>query len=220
MYPFCLLSKSNFKIRWTCKLKIINPKIDLDIYDSLRCSTMDYIEVYITPKNTTNASFEKNMFDSILKQFKKNVSTKKYTCFQKQVIKSFYQNLVLEETYDDIVSQKIPIKENVCNLITKSLVNSLYEPLSDTGIVNYYKKEIKPMHNFPSTTEIYEKIFEDKVVFKINNRLFMNFTTTTYRSDSKEKYYYIYMNYNNSDKCDIKMNVNAMITIGSLINNE
>lgn len=178
---------------------------------------MDYIEVYVLPHKKTTPSFDKDTFQELLKSFKKKVSGKKYACFQKQVMKSFSKNLVLEETYDDISTQTIPVKENVYTLISKSLTDTLYEQINPFGIVNYSSKQIKPIHKFPSTTELYEKTLEDKVVFKINNRLFINFSITTYKSEPYEKYYYIYMNYNNSDKCDVKMNVSTMIDICSII---
>lgn len=178
---------------------------------------MDYIEVYVLPDQQTNPSFDKDIFQELLRYFKKKISSRKYACFQKQVIKSFSKNLILEETYDDILTQTIPVKENMYTLNNKSLKNTLYESLIPLGIVNYSSKQIKPIHKFPSTTELYEKTLEEKVVFKINNRLFVNFSTTTYKSDPNEKYYYIYMNYNNSDKCDVKMNVTSMIDICSII---
>lgn len=179
---------------------------------------MDYIEVYVLPDKNTNPSFNKDTFQELLKHFKKKTASRKYACFQKQVMKSFSKNLVLEETYDDISTQTIPVKENMYTLINKSLKDTLYESLVPFGVVNYSTKQIKPIHKFPSTTELYEKTLEDKVVFKINNRLFVNFSTTSYKSDPNEKYYYIYMNYNNSDKCDVKMNVASMIEICSIMN--
>ena len=190
---------------------------------------MDYLEIYIRPEiipNTTNtknndrsASFDQETFQEVLKRFKKKIQGQRFASFRKQVMKSFYHTLILEETFDDISTQLIPVKENVYTLLNKEVQNTLYESLATSGIVNYYSKQTKPIHSFPSTTEIYEKTLEDKVIFKINNRLFINFSKTTYKSDPSEKNYYIYFNYNNSDKCDVKMNVNSINEITSIIKN-
>lgn len=174
--------------------------------------------MYVLPDKQTNPSFDKDTFQEVLRYFKKKTTSRKYACFHKQVMRSFSKNLVLEETYDDISTQTIPVKENMYTLIHKSLKDTLYESLIPLGVVNYSSKQIKPIHKFPSTTELYEKTLEEKVVFKINNRLFVNFSRTTYKSDPNKKYYYIYMNYNNSDKCDVKMNVTTIMDICSIMN--
>ena len=174
--------------------------------------------MYVLPDKQTNPSFDKDTFQEVLRYFKKKTTSRKYACFHKQVMRSFSKNLVLEETYDDISTQTIPVKENMYTLIHKSLKDTLYESLIPLGVVNYSGKQIKPIHKFPSTTELYEKTLEEKVVFKINNRLFVNFSTTTYKSYPNKKYYYIYMNYNNSDKCDVKMNVTTIMDICSIMN--
>lgn len=174
--------------------------------------------MYVLPDKQTNPSFDKDTFQEVLRYFKKKTTSRKYACFHKQVMKSFSKNLVLEETYDDISTQTIPVKENMYTLIHKSLKDTLYESLIPLGVLNYSSKQIKPIHKFPSTTELYEKTLEEKVVFKINNRLFVNFSTTTYKSDPNKKYCYIYMNYNNSDKCDVKMNVTTIMDICSILN--
>tara|TARA_B110000261_G_scaffold143709_1_gene165896 strand:+ start:200 stop:661 length:462 start_codon:yes stop_codon:yes gene_type:complete len=136
---------------------------------------------------------------------------KKLNVFKKQVMKTFYEDIILEHTYDDIDSQKIPIKENVINLKSKCIKNSVYDDIDQTNIViKYYEKNTKPIYMFPSTNKIYDVQFDDKTIIKINNRLYLNFAKSTYRSDPSKTFNYIYINYNNNDKCDIKLNIKCI----------
>lgn len=178
---------------------------------------MDHLEVYICT-NCENGShsitFDEESHRLILKQTVSAFKTKKYALFKKHILKVFHDNMVLENTYDDITTQKLPVKENVYTLSEKTTENTIYEVLiQDKTVLKYYSKQVRPQHNFPSTTKIYDMLVEDKTIFKINNILYLNFSIVTYKSDPNKKYHYIYMNYNDNDKCDIKMNTNIMTDI-------
>ena len=170
---------------------------------------MDYLEVYVCNKHN-NISFNDHDFHDMLRNVTGVFKKKKYALFRKQVLKVFHDDIILESTYDDITTQ--PTKENAFSLTEKIIDDkSLYTRVSkENTIIKYFSKIIKPLHNFPSTTKIYDEVFENKTIFKINNRLYLNFSQVTYKSDTTKKYNYIYINYNSSDKCDIKMNINTI----------
>lgn len=167
--------------------------------------------------NQKDVHFSNSEFYQIYKSFSKK-SYKKYTTFNKQVLKTYHHNIILEETFDDIHSQKLSVKDTVYTLVQKPYEDTIYGALKDNHtLVKYYTKITKPLHCFPSTNEIYDELFEDKIVVKINNRLYINFSKCTYKSNPEENLYYIYLNYNNNDKCDVKMNVDTMKDISSLL---
>jgi hypothetical protein len=115
---------------------------------------------------------------------------------------------MLELTYDDISCEDVAVKENVISLCEQVTEGTLYDEIDKSNTtINYFMKNTKPLHKFPSTSDIYDSIFEDKTIFKLNNRLYLNFSRATYKSDPSESYNYIYLNYNNNDKCDVKMNI-------------
>lgn len=180
---------------------------------------MNYLEVYLCDKHTADFTFDECAHKAILKNALHVFRSKHFAVFHKQIIKIYHDNLILESSYDDINNQISPVKENVFTLQEQYLPeNSLYAAISQKDtILKYYTKHTKPLHSFPSTTKIYDEMFEDKTIFKINNRLYLNFSKVTFKSESKRKYHYIYVNYNDSDKCDLKMNIKTIIdTINDL----
>ena len=177
---------------------------------------MDYIEVYILSKQK-DVHLSNEEFSEIYKWFNKKFY-KKYTTFNKQLLKTYHNNIILEEAFDDIHSERLSVKDTVYTLVQKPYEETIYGSLRDDNrLVKYYTKNTKPLHCFPSTNEIYDELFEDKIVVKINNRLYINFSKCTYKSNPKENLYYIYLNYNNNDKCDVKMNVETMREISRIL---
>lgn len=67
----------------------------------------------------------------------------------------------------------------------------------------YYNKNKIPMHNFPSTTEINSVYYIDSTIFRIHNRVFLNFECQY--SPVKESYAYkVFINYNHDTNIDDK----------------
>ena len=106
---------------------------------------MEYIEVYIL-SNQKDVHFSNSEFYQIYKSFSKK-SYKKYTTFNKQVLKTYHHNIILEETFDDIHSQKLSVKDTVYTLVQKPYEDTIYGALKDNHtLVKYYTKITKPLH--------------------------------------------------------------------------
>lgn len=82
--------------------------------------------------------------------------------------------------------------------------------------VCYYTKEKQPYHAFPSTHQINAVYYSKKLVFRLHNRVYINFETMLY-PQKKETIYKIYINYNHDKGVDMD-SVNQIIssTIASL----
>lgn len=173
---------------------------------------MDYLEVYILSKNG-DVNIDADIFEKTKnKMISKCRNNKKHIVFNKQVVKTFSDDLILESVYDDYAVSSSPSRETVYNLYPQSLSDTpLYKNIvTDECKVDVYKKHVKPNHCFPSTANIYDMMYEDKTIVKLTNILYMNFSKTIYRSEKEKQYYYIYMNYNNNEKCDMKMNIDSI----------
>ena len=149
---------------------------------------MDYLEIYLCKQNNS-FTFDDESYESKIKKVLSVFRDKKFPVFYKQVVKLYHDELILEKSFDDISSQKSPLKENVFILSDKTIYeNSLYSQIRQNGtVLKYYQKSMKPLHNFPSTTKIFEEVFEDKTILKINNRLYLNFSRNTFKSEPKRE---------------------------------
>lgn len=59
--------------------------------------------------------------------------------------------------------------------------------------------------NFPSTKNLQKITYIKKLIFRITNRIYLNFEISVETTDPKEKIYTIYINYNHEDNVDFNM---------------
>lgn len=171
---------------------------------------MNYIEIHMKDSES-RIVFEHDEFKYLLK----SVSSKhNYPMFNKKLVKQFCDDMVLEFSYDSPQSQDDGhswSKENVYSIITTdpSCTDDVYQNIqyNPDRVVTFFDKTARPIHVFPSTDKYVDCLFEDKTVFKINNLVYLNFARAVYQSEPDSTFYYVFVNYNDHVKCDVKRNV-------------
>ena len=84
--------------------------------------------------------------------------------------------------------------------------------LSKGAIVLYCFKEKKPYHAFPSTTSIHSVFYTNRLVLRINHRIYINFDTEFYPEDNTTLYK-VFLNYNHDTHVDMEHAFLSMQTI-------
>ncbi len=152
----------------------------------------DILDSNINPINNiltiTNINWSKENFDRVLLKF---VLNKDYNYFKKVYDVYRYQNMEYL-LYDE---DKIMVHSN--NLLDVFFDKNL--------IYNGYVQNTVPIHLFPSTKNIHEKLYITRITIKFNNRIFLNFEIQ--ETNEKKLYYRIYINYNHSTKLDLNSNL-------------
>jgi hypothetical protein len=160
------------------------------------CSQGNYIEfVILDGENITD--IPDNMFFKLLN----NMKNKGYACFQKHYKEYIYRNMVYEN------NDKSQIK------IYKIALNN-HDTLENGLKVLIYHKEKLPYHVFPSTTMLHSICYVSKVIFKINNRIYINFEKRKYDSEDSNNVSFnkVFINYNHDDNVDLSNIENALNT--------
>jgi hypothetical protein len=142
--------------------------------------------------------------------------------FNKVMYKQYYEDLVMERTYNTIqefVENQLPSKEVVAS----------YIPISDDVAYNtmnirnafpsnicaiFSNKNTHALSCFPSSCKFYDTQLENRITFKLNNKLYLNFSKIQYASNKNMEYMYVSINYNHSSNRDMQMELD---TINSVI---
>lgn len=124
-----------------------------------------------------------------------------YKCFQKEYKEYIHKDLTCQSYINDDV--KVFRKTNsFVNWNEKYLIiGSTFNKLT--------------LLNFPSTTNIQQTSYIKQQIFRINNRTYLNFKVSI-DSDTKEKTYTIYLNYNHEENVDVEMinkNINEIMNL-------
>lgn len=167
----------------------------------------NYLEIIFLEKNIKNKknnlnfekfkiNFDKELFTFILNNF---ITKSCLKPFEKKFIKYFYEDKELFYSKNDN-KYNVHLK-NLINLSNKK--NFLY--------IKYVQKDL-PYINFPSTIDINDTILENKIIFKLTNRLYLNFSIYTHKNNNNNIYYKIYFNFNNNtnNNIDYKLNYNLL----------
>lgn len=170
----------------------------------------NYYEIFITMNNNKilndqvyDINIDKDQFYKIL------ASVTDYKYFQKEYKEYVYTNIVYRI-----------LNKNTSNTNTKNNNNDLMKvfkqkPLKITNydkfIVISYNKNKLSILNFPSTTNIDQINYVKTLVFRITNRIYINFNITI-DNNTKNKTYSIFMNYNNDSnyKSDTNIDINEI----------
>jgi hypothetical protein len=149
----------------------------------------NYIEFILTnfpypDGNKINVSLSQKRFEELLKKVKSNGNQKAYHKSFKVYVRD---NLYLEAEKDSEIRvyEKDPV----------SLSNQ------SRYLVARYKKLRVPMHTFPSTMKIHTVYHSDLTIFRMHNRVFLNFEVQYY--PSLEAFVYkIFINYNHDQNAE------------------
>lgn len=191
----------------------------------------NYVEVYL--KYGESIDIPSTHFSNIYTQFSQKIKMKNgVVCeevhinpnaFTKYTTKEFFEDLIFERITDTPpISDLSGLKESVYQLNPVDIpqrVNTIRD-LESVEVIAYHKNQLT-LASFPSTSKIYESTLETRKTFKINNLLFLNFSTIEYASDNRTKTYcHIYLNYNHKSNCDIDTNLKSMVKCLELFKNQ
>lgn len=155
----------------------------------------NYMEINILNNKSTNNSannsdniidinWNENDFNKLLRTLSKNLRP-----FEKQQKITKYNDLILIKNLSD----------NKFNLYTLSYINHYI--INNNILAIEYNKNNLPAYQFPSTNNINDKYYLNKIIFKITNRIYINFELMKkYENDKENIYRRIYINFNNDKK--------------------
>lgn len=176
----------------------------------------DSFEVFVcaSPNHTT---MPKDKFERVLCSLHKKVRIG--APFKKLHIKKFFEDIVLEQVFQDNgddsktpMYNAAPSRESVYSTHHKDPTNSLLGPLQqhhkEQIIVLNLKKQKLTLAHFPSTNKMYDMVCETRHIFKINNRTYVNFIESQYKSDATPIIYYsIMINYEHESNSDSQLHI-------------
>jgi hypothetical protein len=150
-----------------------------DIEDS------NYIELKLYKKKCTenvyDINFSKEEFYNIMNRLK-------YKCFQKDCKQYVSGNLIYENfNNEDVKVYKTEVK----NIIIKNHY-----------IISFYNKSKLSVLNFESSKNINDINYIRKLIFRVSNRIYINFEI---KKKNNNLVYNIYINYNHDDTVDLSL---------------
>lgn len=175
----------------------------------------NYVEMYIvSPINTIQKNENHTIYNTNLDPdifFKILASMKKYS----QDVK-YFQKEYKEYTVNDIVCQIYP-SDNETKVFRKKPVNVEYNDKQHLLILSHNKNKLT-MLNFPSTKNINQITYSKALIFRISNRIYLNFVISMNERLADKKTYNIYINYNHESNVDLSLINNAIKQILEIIN--
>lgn len=148
---------------------------------------INFVEICVvkpqSSPNVIDSTMRKELFLDILKQVAKQYKLK-YS--SKQIKRYKKNNLVLEISNNEYKTYK----ETVCNFSNEENLFYLYK-----------KRDRIPYHLFPCTTDFNEIVYIKRLIFRLHNRLFLNFEIL--RNMENEELFKIYINYNHDKTSEI-----------------
>jgi|TARA_B100000963_G_scaffold361902_1_gene400687 hypothetical protein len=176
-----------------------------DFYD------FNYLEINILQKkekelenqinessNIIDINWKKEDFNKTLLKF---INEKRYRPFEKKLIITKHNEFYLVHNIND-------------NKFYVNKTNYVSHNTNDNYIFIKYTKQNLPQISFPSTRNINDKYYVNKITFKITNRIYINFELKKkITEDGNEKIFRrIYINFNNdkNDKID-NDNINNLL---------
>jgi hypothetical protein len=169
----------------------------------------NYLEIYFNNtelKNNNeikkfNLNLTEDKFKYILNKFIEETQLKP---FQKKFIIYYNQDKELHYLKN----------EKKFNVFQKNLINlEILKNNSNNIFIKYDKKDL-PIINFELTNKINNftnTIILNKLIFKLNNRIYINFEISIYKHNNSKFLYKIYFNFNNSTKKSIDYDSNFKI---------
>ena len=153
--------------------------------------------IHNNDNNIIDINWDENTFNNTLINF---INNKRYKPFEKRLKILKYNDLYLIYNIND--------KKYYVN--RTSYIN---HDINENYIWIKYKKENLPQISFPSTNNINEKYYINKITVKITNRIYINFgLKKKIENHAEEIYSRVYINFNNdkNDKVD-NDNINNLL---------
>jgi len=122
-----------------------------------------------------------------------------------------FQKEYKEYIYDDVIVHNYKNTETHVFRHTPVCVQKLDKAV---GLLIGYQKNKLTFLNVPSTRNIYDIQYVKKLIFRVNNRIFVNFQSSV--NLNQEKTYTVYINYNhenNIEQDSIQNNIESLMKV-------
>jgi len=157
-------------------------------------SGANYYEIYIKPNIEINEDNEKTIIDNNLtvKQFLELLG-----CMKKSDANSFkyFQKEYKEYLYTDIILQNY--KNTELRVFRQNFVNINSD--KHYTMIGFNRSKLTFL-SVPSTTNIHDMIYVKRLIFRVNNRIFVNFQISLHKDGKKT--YQVFINYNHETNID------------------
>ena len=138
--------------------------------------------------NVINIGISQKMFEDLLRKAKHTLNTKPFNRNYKVYVRD---NLYLESEKDSEI--KVYQKDGLALEKGQDYIGAFY-----------FKNKL-PMHNFPSTTKFHSIYYVDSTIFRIHNRVFLNFEAQYYPENTENQFIYkVFINYNHDENIEEK----------------
>ena len=160
------------------------------------------IEFHVTSKTTQSnigvevldISLNRDVFMNILGNMK-NLTSQDIKHFQKS-----YKEYMVSDITCQVYSHNDEVKVS-----KKKALGLTVDDMHPNLYVVYSNKNKLTMLNFPSTTNIQAMSYVKTLIFRVNNRIYVNFNVSISAANPEQKSYSIFINYNHDDNVDISL---------------
>jgi nuclear transport factor 2 (NTF2) superfamily protein len=167
-------------------------------------SNSNYYEIYLT------SNLKHDLLDKEAMAFKIDISKDEFDSMLQTISNAntnykFFQKEYKEYKYNEVTLHNYKNEETRVFKFTPQVIYK-----NDNAFLIGYQRNKLTFLSVPSTTSIYEISYIKKLIFRVNNRIFLNFQCN-YTDDTK--IYTIYINYNHEANIDPDGVNNAIKTI-------
>lgn len=164
----------------------------------------NYYEIYLTPQLKQN-NLDKESIEFTLDVSKENFDNMLQTISKANTDYKFFQKEYKEYKYNEVTVHNY---KNTETRVFKFTPQIIYKN-NNAFLIGYQRNKLTFL-SVPSTTNIYEISYIKKLIFRVNNRIFINFQCS-YVDNIKK--YTVYINYNHESNIDPESINNAITNI-------
>ena len=158
----------------------------------------NYVEIYFIQDEIKEKGVNIYKTDVGFDRFMNLLETMKTSSFK------FFQKEYKEYVHKDVVCQ------SYINDETKVFKKKTTNISKQSNYITIYNNRIKQtLLNFPSTTDLQQTTYIKKLIFRINNRIYVNFQISL-DVNTSAKWYEVYINYNHEDNVDTQLAQNTL----------
>jgi hypothetical protein len=158
----------------------------------------NYIEVYLAQLENKNDRLDVYKTNLGCDKFMSLLDTMRDGNFK------FFQKEYKEYIHKDIICQCYTNDE-----IKVFKKKSLKSSTSKHWLIVYNNKIKQTLLNFPSTTDLQCTSYNKKLIFRVNNRIYVNFKISL-DTCTGNKWYEVYINYNHEENVDTQLAKNTL----------
>lgn len=155
---------------------------------------VNYVELFFIKSTSDKKDLKIHRTDltsDIFFDFLKKMKKTNYKFFQKEYKEYIYKDIICQIYLND--ETKV-YKKNVLKVFQ-----------NNSSMISIYSDRIKQtLLNFPSTINLQQTSYVKKLIFRVNNRIYINFQITL-DVESDVKSYEVYINYNHEENVDTQL---------------